>query len=235
MIPMWLAAVGPEPSEKPPSRPRPATSARDLGRADVAAFIGLTGSLRYGRARRHLGSHWQDSDHEGYGNRRVRPTNSARLSHLSRRRDAVLLRGAAHPGVVESLSAAAIRHWRLPRPLLRGLPRAEPLDGVRAVSPPRRRPAFLARARPANRLRHLGRVAGVAGGGICRGALAQNLDGRRPLARHRPARPVQHPADRHLRRAERAFAPSPDLSSFGFGTHRTNWALFAHRLRRGHA
>ena len=45
----------------------------------------------------------------------------------------------------------------------------------------------------------------------------------------------QHPADRHLRRAERAFAPSPDLSSFGFRTLRTNWALFAHRLRRGHA
>jgi hypothetical protein len=35
-----------------------------LGRADVAPFIGLTGSLRYGRARHHLGSHWQDSDHE---------------------------------------------------------------------------------------------------------------------------------------------------------------------------
>src|SRR5262249_48704471 len=170
-----------------------------------------------------------------YGNRRVRPTNGARLSHLSRRRDAVLLRGAARSGVVESLSVVAIRHRRPPRPLVRGLPRAEPLDGVRAVSPPRRRPAFLARARPTNRLRHPGHGAGVASDWICRGALAQNLDGRRPFARYRPTRPLQHPADRHLRRAERAFAPSPDLSSFGFRTHRTNWALFAHRLRRGHA
>src|SRR5262245_57019652 len=73
-------------------------------------------------------------------------------------------------------SVVAIRYRRLPRPLVRGLPGAEPLDGLRAVSPPRRRPAFLARVRPANRLRHLGRVAGVAGGWICRGALAQNLD-----------------------------------------------------------
>src|SRR5262249_4655376 len=119
----------------------------DWDRADVAPFIGLTGSLRYGRGRHHLGAHWEDLDHERYGNPRVQPADGARLSRLSRRRDAVLLRGAARSGVVESLSVVAIRHRRLSRALVRRLPRAESLDGVRAVSPRRRRPAFLARAR----------------------------------------------------------------------------------------
>src|SRR5262249_16270395 len=104
---------------KPPPRPRPTTSARDSGRADLAPFIGLTGSLRYGRVRHHLGS-WQDSDHEGYGNRRVRPAHGARLSRLSRRRDAVLLSGVAGAGVVQSLSVVAIRHRRLSRPWYEG-------------------------------------------------------------------------------------------------------------------
>src|SRR5262249_4637103 len=108
---------------------------RFLGNAPStpAPFIGLTGSLRYGRARHHLGSHWQHSDHEWYGNRRVRPANGARLSRPSPRRDAVLLCGVAGSGVVESLSVVAIRHRWLSCPLVRRLPRAESLDGIRAI------------------------------------------------------------------------------------------------------
>jgi hypothetical protein len=60
----WLAPSPPGAPSEMPIRTHGAASARDLGRADVAPFIGLTGSLRYGRARHHLGSHWQDSDHE---------------------------------------------------------------------------------------------------------------------------------------------------------------------------
>src|SRR5215469_4939227 len=149
-----------------------------------APFIGLTGSLRYGRARHHLGSHWQHSDHEWYGNRRVRPANGARLSRPSRRRDAVLLCGVAGSGVVESLSVVAIRHRRLSRPLVRRLPRAESLDGIRAVSPRRRRPSLLARAGPANQLRHLGHFLGIARGWTRGGALAQDVGCCRPRARH---------------------------------------------------
>src|SRR5712671_723993 len=56
---------------------------------------------------------------------------------------------------MEQLSAAAIRHGRLSGPLVRRLSRAEPLDGVRAISSPWRGPAFLARPSSANWMRHL--------------------------------------------------------------------------------
>jgi hypothetical protein len=61
MIPTRLAQRDPG----LPNRPQPAAPIpMDWGCADVAPFIGLTGSLRYGRLRHHLGAHWQDRDHE---------------------------------------------------------------------------------------------------------------------------------------------------------------------------
>src|SRR5262245_22545125 len=145
-------------------------------------------------------------------------------NHCTRRRDGARFPsggalgvpcGPARAGVVERLSAAAVRHRRVSRALVRRLSRAQPLHGVRAFSPRRGRTSFLARAPPAGRMHGLGDFAGAAGVRTWRRTVALGHCCCRSRVCHGIAIPRQHAADRHFCRACGPFAASRHLSSRG--------------------
>ena len=186
----------------------------------------------------HAGSRLQECvpvlecSHDRNGNHFVRAGSGSRILCSG---NAGVHCGLARTGAVEWLSAAAIRHRRVSRALVRGLPRAEPFDGIRALSPHRGGSSFLARARPAGRMHDLGNLAGAARVRTWHRAMALGRHYCRPFATHCIAGAEQHAADRHFYRGGRPFASSCYLSSLGPSARRAPWAVLAHCLCRGDA
>ena len=111
------------------------------------------------------------------------------------------------PAIWNRLPAASVRHRRLPGALVRGLPRAEPLDRLRPVRRGRLAARFLAGGRAAGGRHRLGAGARAALLRVRRAAVDLVRRRRRPVGDDHVAVDRRHPADRHLRRPRGARAP----------------------------